>query len=257
MSKRTRLGGVVVLIALVLVGAAAGNRWTYHRPGWLSSGPDTSTPPPPPPPPVDEYPPEVELLREGLDDRAAGLTIGQYMTALALVVAVALVVITIVYLRRRRLEPPEISTPRHHVTAGDALAIPALDVQLPALRRGVKHARHLLDTAGTPRDAVTAAWIALEDAAADTGHRRHPAQTPTEFTTTVLDATPADPDAVTTLLGLYQRARFTTHDLTPHDVETARHCLERLAIAFTPPDDDSLPDDVHTSTPQDTRGETA
>jgi hypothetical protein len=235
MSNRTRLGGVVVLIALVIVGAAAGTRWSYQLREVTTTSGDA---PPPPPVPSLTYPPEVDLLRDGLDERAAGLTIGEFMTYFGLLAAAVLIVITIVYLRRRSNEPaPEITTPHDQVTAGLTLAIPSLAVQLPALRRGVAHARSLLDTAAAPRDAVTAAWIALEDAAADTGHRRHPAQTPTEFTTTVLDATPADPDAVATLLALYQRARFTTHPVTPQDVDAARDCLERLAIAFTPPDE--------------------
>ncbi|KRC35805.1 DUF4129 domain-containing protein [Oerskovia sp. Root22] len=236
MSNRTRLGGVVVLIALVLVGAAAGSRWSYERPAWFLPPDDSDAPPPEAPAPVDG-PTYVETLPPGLDDRAAGMTIGDYMTYLGLAVAAVLIVVTILYLRRRSREPAEPGEAHHdHVATGEAVtADHTPEVQLPALRRGVTHARHLLDTARTPRDAVTAAWIALEDATADTGHRRHPAQTPTEFTTTVLDATPADPDAVTTLLRLYQRARFTDHPLTDHDVETARDCLERLTIAFAPP----------------------
>ncbi|KZM36838.1 DUF4129 domain-containing protein [Oerskovia enterophila] len=236
MSDRTRLGGVVVLIALVLVGAAAGSPWSYERPAWFLPPDDSDVPPPEAPAPVDG-PTYVDTLPPGLDDQAVGMTISDYMTYLGLAVAAVLIVVTILYLRRRRNEPDEPGEAHDdHVATGDAVtADPTPEIQLPALRRGVTHARHLLDTARTPRDAVTAAWIALEDATADTGHRRHPAQTPTEFTTTVLDATPADPDAVTTLLRLYQRARFTDHPLTDHDVETARDCLERLTIAFAPP----------------------
>ncbi|MFJ2297909.1 DUF4129 domain-containing protein [Oerskovia paurometabola] len=237
MSNRTRLGGVVVLIALVLVGAAAGNRWSFRL------EPVTTRPTSVVPPPPVQRTEDTALFLEGLDERAAGLSIGEFMTYLAVLVALVLVVVTIVHLRRRTREPAiQAPAPHDDVATGASIALPALTVQLPALRRGVQHARHLLDTAATPRDAVTAAWIALEDAAADTGHRRHPAQTPTEFTTTVLDATPADPDAVTTLLKLYQRARFTTHPLTPQDVDAARSCLERLAIAFTPPVSDDRGD---------------
>src|SRR5690606_26927992 len=61
---------------------------------------------------------------------------------------------------------------------------------------------------GVPRDAVVAAWLALEDAAATHGARRLASHTPTEFTATVLAATPAPPSDIATLRGLYQRARF-------------------------------------------------
>ncbi|MFF3063681.1 DUF4129 domain-containing protein [Oerskovia sp. NPDC057915] len=254
MSNRTRLGGVVVLIALVLVGAAAGNRWSFRLEP-VTTIPSTVAPTPPVLRSED-----TALFREGLDERATGLSIGEYMTYLAILVAVVLAVLAIVHLRRRTREPAAPApTPHDHVATGASITTtPDLTVQLPALRRGVQHAQHLLDTAATPRDAVTAAWIALEDAAADTGHRRHPAQTPTEFTTTVLDATPADPDAVTTLLRLYQRARFTTHPLTPHDVDAARDCLARLAVAFTPPvtHHSDEPQDHATTGTQAPRGET-
>ncbi|MBD7980555.1 DUF4129 domain-containing protein [Oerskovia merdavium] len=252
MSNRTRLGGVVVLIALVLVGAAAGSRWSYDRPAWFLPPDDSAVPPPEAPVPIDG-PTYVETLPPGLDGQAAGMPIGDYTTYLAVTVAAVLVVFAILYLRRRRTEPAAPGeTHRDHVATGDTVtSAPTLEAQLPALRRGVTHARHLLDTARSPRDAVTAAWIALEDATADTGHRRHPAQTPTEFTTTVLDATPADPDAVTTLLGLYQRARFTNHPLADHDVQTARDCLERLAIAFAPPGPAASPTRTGTA-PHDT-----
>ncbi|MFF2623985.1 DUF4129 domain-containing protein [Oerskovia jenensis] len=244
MSNRTRLGGVVVLIALVLVGAAAGNRWSFRLEP-VTTRPSTVAPTPPVLRSED-----TALFLEGLDERAAGLSIGEYMTYLAILVGLVLLVVTLVHLRRRTRRPADQATPTHRdlVATGAGVTLPSLTAQLPALRRGVKHARHLLDTAATPRDAVTAAWIALEDAAADTGHRRHPAQTPTEFTTTVLDATPADPDAVTTLLKLYQRARFTTRPLTPQDVDTARDCLERLALVFTPPTPDDSDAPQHETT---------
>ncbi|TGJ96993.1 hypothetical protein DLJ96_02850, partial [Actinotalea fermentans ATCC 43279 = JCM 9966 = DSM 3133] len=166
MSNRTRLGGVVVLTALVLVGAAAGNRWSFRL------EPVTTTPSTVVTPPPLQRTEETALLLEGLDERASGLSIGEYMTYLAILTAVVLTVIAIVRLRRRTRDPaPEAPTPHDHVTTGASIATPTLTVRLPALRRGVQHARHLLDTAATPRDAVTAAWIALEDAAADTGHR--------------------------------------------------------------------------------------
>ncbi|WP_454043908.1 DUF4129 domain-containing protein [Cellulosimicrobium sp. Marseille-Q8652] len=80
-----------------------------------------------------------------------------------------------------------------------------------------------------PRDAVIAAWVSLEDAAALAGAHRDPAQTPTEFTVAVLDRTPADPGAVATLRGLYHRARFRGADIDAGDVRAARAALRRLA----------------------------
>ncbi|MFP5346324.1 MAG: DUF4129 domain-containing protein [Actinomycetes bacterium] len=71
-------------------------------------------------------------------------------------------------------------------------------------------------------------WLALEEAASRTGHRRSDSQTPTEFTSEILDARRADPAATGELLSLYQRARFGTRPLPPDSVERARTALERI-----------------------------
>ena len=102
----------------------------------------------------------------------------------------------------------------------------------PAVREGVSEARQLLDTIVDPTDAVLAAWVALEEAAARSGVPRHPADTPTELTARVLTATEADAAAVTTLLGLYHRARFSADGVGPDAVAEARLCLVALAASW-------------------------
>lgn len=116
------------------------------------------------------------------------------------------------------------------VAAGDA-AEPEPD--LPALRRGVDAARAVLAGRAAPDDAIIAAWLELEAAAASSGVPRAPSDTPTELTTAVLDATSADPVATRGLLHLYHRARFAPGAvMTADDVAAARACLERLAASW-------------------------
>jgi hypothetical protein len=103
----------------------------------------------------------------------------------------------------------------------------------PAVQRGLGAAQHLLDTVTDPTDAVLAAWVALEQAAARSGHPRRPADTPTEFTVEVLTATPADRAAVRTLLGLYHRARFSDTGVGAEAVTEARRCLDALAASWS------------------------
>ncbi|QDB78658.1 DUF4129 domain-containing protein [Georgenia wutianyii] len=118
---------------------------------------------------------------------------------------------------------------RGTVAAADAEPEP----DLPALRRGVAAAREVLAARAEPDDAIIAAWLELEAAAASSGVVRRPSDTPTELTTAVLDATSADPDATRGLLRLYHRARFAPHAvMTADDVAAARHCLERLAESW-------------------------
>lgn len=113
-------------------------------------------------------------------------------------------------------------------------AVPEPD--LPALRRGVAAARAVLAGHGAPDDAVIAAWLELEAAAASSGIERAPSDTPTELTTAVLDATRADPRATRTLLGLYHRARFAPHAvLDAADVAEASRSLERIAESWDTP----------------------
>src|SRR5699024_7315729 len=62
----------------------------------------------------------------------------------------------------------------------------APEPDLPALRRGVAAARTVLGTDAAPDDAIIAAWLELEAAAASSGVHRAPSDTPTELTTAVL-----------------------------------------------------------------------
>ncbi|MGZ3140775.1 DUF4129 domain-containing protein [Lentzea chajnantorensis] len=67
-----------------------------------------------------------------------------------------------------------------------------------------------------PRDAVIAAWLALEGT-----RTREPHQTPTEFTRGL----GVDADV---LRGLYQRARFGHEDVTAQQARAARDELDRI-----------------------------
>ena len=100
---------------------------------------------------------------------------------------------------------------------------------LTALRRGAEAARSLLDEPGEPRDVIVRCWLALEDAAARSGAARRPADSPTEFTATVLAGTTADAHAVDGLLHLYHRARFSRHEIGLPEIAEARTWVRRLA----------------------------
>jgi hypothetical protein len=126
--------------------------------------------------------------------------------------------------RRRRQSRPAV--PAHEpVGAGE----PELAM---VLLRGTRSALELLRgrSGGPPSDAVQAAWLALEEAAAESGTTRHPHQTPTEFTGAVLAAHAVDRAALAALRGLYQRARFgRSESVTEADADTAVSALERIA----------------------------
>ncbi|GAA4726925.1 hypothetical protein GCM10023216_17130 [Isoptericola chiayiensis] len=218
---------LITLVALVLLGAAAATPWHLTVPApLLQLGdvplPQQELPTASAPPAPDEQPPP--------DDDDTLLTV-------LLALAAAAVALLLWYVGRKVLdalrddtEPPP---PPDHLDTGDTLpGTDAPTVPLPQIADAVTRALDRLDAAPTTHDAVIAAWLVLEDAAAEHGTRRHPAQTPTEFTQTVLDDTPAPPHDVATLRHLYTHARFTDRPTPTHDVDEARHALTAIAHAL-------------------------
>lgn len=106
---------------------------------------------------------------------------------------------------------------------------------LPALREGVAGADLIVRRHVRATDAIVAAWVHLETAAARTGIPRQRSQTPTEFTVAVLDSTPVDPAATRVLLDLYLRARFGGERMTAGDVGAAVAALGTLADGLGDP----------------------
>ncbi|MEK8229020.1 hypothetical protein NKG05_28290 [Oerskovia sp. M15] len=175
-----------------------------------------------------------------LDDRAAGLSIGDYTTYLGLALAVALIVVAIMYLRRRRSETAEPGDTRHdHAAAGARFRRPGPRGPAPALRRGVTHARHVLDAARThetpsPLPGQRSRTPPRTPATAGTRPRPPPSSRRPSSTPHPPTPTPSRPSSAST------SAHASRPTLTDHDVDAARDCLERLAIAFTPPPHDPV-----------------
>lgn len=151
-----------------------------------------------------------------------------WMRTLAVVVIVLVVVAFVAWLAIR-FSQGKVAAPVGSHSAG---VYTEPEPELPVLRRGVETARQLLAEGGEPGDSIISAWLALESAAADSGVKRAPSQTPTEFAVAVMGRTQADPEATRTLLRLYRRARFSDSPSTIDDVEEAVACLQRLAESW-------------------------
>ncbi|WP_127571334.1 DUF4129 domain-containing protein [Georgenia faecalis] len=230
-ARARHAGFVLVALVVVLAVLAAGLNGPWRaqlRPAATPTVPTAQSPRTAATAVTDEPRLEVAEVDTGLDPMA--------------IVAVLLLVLAVLlgrWLVVRMTAPPGGASLAHASAPGRTTQEAAdVDVEpdLPALRRGADAADALLRSAREPGDAVVAAWLALEDAAASSGVPRDPAQTPTEFTTAVLDATAADPGATRALLRLYHRARFATGDhLTADDLDQARACLRRLAASWQEP----------------------
>jgi len=81
---------------------------------------------------------------------------------------------------------------------------------------------------GTPRNAVVACWLTLEEAVAGTGFYRDPALTSAEFTQQVLAAYALDDHAIQRLCDLYREARFSVHQMTEEHRDAAAGAVGTL-----------------------------
>lgn len=81
---------------------------------------------------------------------------------------------------------------------------------------------------GSPRNAIVACWVRLEDAVASIGIERHAAETAAELTSRVLKRHAGGRDAIAELARLYREARFSTHELGEAERVRAIDALQRL-----------------------------
>lgn len=88
---------------------------------------------------------------------------------------------------------------------------------------------------GTPRNAIVAAWVRLEDFARAHGLASHESDTPSEFVARTLATYDLDADAIQRLADLYREARFSEHPLTEAHRAEARTCLQRLVSRVVAP----------------------
>jgi len=85
-----------------------------------------------------------------------------------------------------------------------------------------------LRTEPDPRRAVVAAWARLERALAASGLPRREAETAEEYVGRILGRLEVDPQAVRVLTGLYETAKFSTHEVDEPMRESAIASLVRI-----------------------------
>jgi len=102
------------------------------------------------------------------------------------------------------------------------------DTGLPeALDEGVR-----LIGAGTPRNAIVAAWVRLEQAVESPHFPHRPEETPSELVERALASYHLDNESIRRLAALYREARFSRHPLTEQHRAEAAACLAQLLAAL-------------------------
>jgi hypothetical protein len=221
---------VLVLLGVAVLASALAGPWS---PQYGEGGGVTVDVPVDPPTPEGPATPTAQADPEGAAEQLGGTAPAWLLPVLmtAALLAVALLVLHVARRLRRsdRAAPADLApTPAGPGFAGT----PDRSPDLRALRDGVAAAAEHLRSAARPADAVVAAWVRLEEAAAASGLPRDPATTPSEFALAVLDRTDADGAATRVLLQLYLRARFGEERLGADDVAAARRAVEGIAAAL-------------------------
>lgn len=151
-----------------------------------------------------------------------GILIGLFL----LVLLIRLIVRVLKELwRRRALESREGSEIGHGEPVAPA---PVPPVDAPAVRDGILGAIEILDSHGTPSDAIVAAWVGLEESAQRTGMERAVSETPGEFALRVVGSRPGIGGDLRDLLRLYEGVRFADRVSDESDRARARELLERI-----------------------------
>ncbi len=229
MGSVARTAAVGALLTAAVLASALTGPWQF-TPRFDS---DRGEPTPPAAPPSAEMPTATATeTPPPLDTDLPAPDLGWLLWVGAGLLAVVLLALLLRWvLWMRRPHPPEPEPPATLAGTGAVENEP----DIPALHRGAQAAVTQLEQAGPPRDAIVAAWLALEEAAEASGVHRRPAQTPTEFTTSVLARTGADEAAVTALLGLYHQARFSTRSPGTAEVHAAAAALTQITESWPVP----------------------
>lgn len=85
---------------------------------------------------------------------------------------------------------------------------------------------------GSPRNAIVAAWVRLEQAIEGEHFPHRPEETPSELVERALAAYDLDREAIARLAALYREARFSSHPVTEGHRAEAAECLRRLLAAL-------------------------
>lgn len=86
---------------------------------------------------------------------------------------------------------------------------------------------------GSPRNAIVATWIHLEEATVAAGFEPHDWETPAEFVRRALTTYSVDEQDIGRLADLYREARFSEHPITEVHRDEAIDCLRRLRAQLT------------------------
>lgn len=220
---------VVFLFIVVMIAAAVQGRPTFRPAEPIPAG--TAEP-------LSTMDPGGTGLPEPVEVDPASAAVAQALTVILLVLVAAGVMALLVIAARAVLRAWR-ARPLHRrdgaMVASEVEQIesaPAADAVAGAMRRGIAGALATIDERVSASDAIIAAWIGLEESAAEAGVRRAASETPAEFVVRIITLRPGVADDTAALLRLYESVRFGTRLADEGDRESARRALLRVEEAW-------------------------
>jgi len=178
-------------------------------------------------------PGETGLPEEVEIDPTSAAVVQAFAVVLMLLVAAGVIALLVILaralLRAWRNRPTERRDGAEVAAeAAEVAAVPEPEVVVDAVRRGIAGALQAIDERALPTDAVIAAWVGLEESAADAGVTRAPSETPGEFALRVITRRSGIEDDAAELLTLFEQVRFGAHEATESERDAARTALRRI-----------------------------
>ncbi len=211
---------LIIVVAGVLITAGVTSRagFQFTTPSIPVSGFEPPTASASPPPEIEDVEPE-ETEKSNVVLKALGFVAFLVLLALLRVAQRKLTS----FLGERR------ATERLARSGSELEEAPELNEQLiPEVHTALSLGLDLVRSQMPPRNAIVAAWQALEAAAENSGFERSPSFTPTEFTVGILEDLDLPSQELTDLLRLFHQARFTDHEITELDAQRASEILHTL-----------------------------
>lgn len=228
MKRLALIGSVVGLFLIVMLAASIQGTPSINPP---PLEPQTASPleetAEPSPAPSSSFPPDPP------SNDLNGIIMLIFVVIVAAAAIVILFLVVRALLRAWRDRPMRIrdgSDVGFDVQVSESPAEP--DVSAPVIRRGIDGALRLIDERPLPTDAIVAAWVGLEESAADAGIARGVSETPAEFALRIITRRAGISDAASELLRLYERVRFGGHSADEIDRDTARGALKVIEEAW-------------------------
>lgn len=188
----------------------------------------------PEPAPAPTQPPATEPPIGEAFEPDEGLT--QVATVIVVIVAtvVALLLLRALILLLMRLIRDRAPSRRGGARIA-ALAVgltPSTEAVAEAVRTGIAGALDRIERSGEAGDAIVAAWVGLEQSAAEAGLQRALSETAAEFAVRLIARREAVAADAAELLRLYERVRFGGYRAGEPDRHAARELLRRIEGAW-------------------------